>query len=176
KVDSDWLKECFVGEVCSVEMIDNLEEELRVDGVRCTARNMGGRLVLLFIQDGREMKEFLEKEGGKLSKWFSSIRPWTTRTVDSCRTCWVTCYGVPLHALSEVFFEDFASLWGLLAWVDQRMSSRSNLEFVWLSIFTSSPRNIQDSVNIKIGEDVFTVLAIEERMFFSDKKEYIRGP
>ncbi|GAB4849904.1 hypothetical protein Ancab_004703, partial [Ancistrocladus abbreviatus] len=136
--------------------IDNLEEELRAEGVRCIARKIGGRLVLLSMEDGREMKEFLEKEGGKLSKWFSSIRPWTTRTVDTRRTCWVKGYGVPLHALFEVFSEDFASLWRSLGGVDQSMSSRSNLEFVRLSILTSSPRTIQDSVHIKIGEDVFT--------------------
>ncbi|GAB4850535.1 hypothetical protein Ancab_029845, partial [Ancistrocladus abbreviatus] len=169
KVESDWLKDCFVGEVCSAEKTDNLEEELRVEGVRCTSSPpVYGRR--------QEMKEFLDKERGRLSKLFSSIRPWTPQTMDAVELVGLSVMVYPCTLGPMCFFEDFASLWGSLAWVDWRTSSRSNLEFARLSILTSSPRNIQDSINIKIGEDVFTISVMEESLCFSDKNEYTGGP
>ncbi|GKU90764.1 hypothetical protein SLEP1_g4715 [Rubroshorea leprosula] len=77
KEDEEWLQDCMVGTVHSIEVVPLLQERFYMEGYfTCKVRPMGGKLVLLEGGDKDELRDLVELAADWLAQWFEEIQPW----------------------------------------------------------------------------------------------------
>ncbi|GAB4847248.1 hypothetical protein Ancab_026289, partial [Ancistrocladus abbreviatus] len=81
--DRMWLKDCWYGEVFSIEDLLGLECKIKESGVMdYILRYIGGKGVLLSSNGSRNIKEIVAEHKNVLNQWFALIRPWGTLDVE----------------------------------------------------------------------------------------------
>ncbi|GAB4843810.1 hypothetical protein Ancab_013772 [Ancistrocladus abbreviatus] len=87
--DGVWLKECWYGEVYSIEELLGLECKMKDLGVvDCSIHYLGGKGMLLSSNGSRDIRGIVAKHTNELNQWFALIRLWEITNVENGRWVW----------------------------------------------------------------------------------------
>ncbi|GAB4837263.1 hypothetical protein Ancab_002165 [Ancistrocladus abbreviatus] len=132
-------------------------------------RLMGGRLML--IRPPGEVNLVNEEKGlgGKLTKWFDSIRAWSKSDVGIGRIVWLRFLGLLFHTWSDRVFKKLVERWGDLVAIDAATKARTQLDVVRLAILTPVLHHISLIVSLTFDEDGFPIFISKKGMAFCEK-------
>ncbi|CAL0306408.1 unnamed protein product [Lupinus luteus] len=159
-----WLRNSYIGTL--PEQVDSggLKEKLLLDGFFSVQLiPLGGRTVLLRAEEEGEMKALLCDECAWFENKFVAIRKWKPTDAVKGRFFWIRCFGVPLHAWEEIFFEKIALLFESFMSINDCTIFKKNLEYGRVFIASSSWSMVDKAIRVKINGVIFDIHVPEER-------------
>lgn len=165
--DMEWLKNCYIGQVHSPDVVFQLQEKVFAEGLYSVkVTPMGGDLVLIQVEEGEDFLQLVKDYEDAFEKWFADLCLWSPPEVPKHCHVWVRCQGIPLHAWDMSFFKKFVTLFGLFVMLDDRTDNKSRLDLARILIQTSSLEVINCLIKVKINDLIFSIRVVEEP--FSD--------
>ncbi|GAB4826879.1 hypothetical protein Ancab_033758 [Ancistrocladus abbreviatus] len=71
--DIKWLKKCYVGQIFQMNQSTQIQNWIQQEGFHgCRVQSMGGKLVLLSVDNLSELKRFMESNQEKISMWLGA--------------------------------------------------------------------------------------------------------
>ncbi|MCI55202.1 DUF4283 domain protein, partial [Trifolium medium] len=79
------------------------------------------------------------------------------------RRVWVRIFGVPLHVWGDECFKKVVWGFGNLVKLDELTKNLQRLEFARVQVVTSTWDTIDETVDIRVGNDLFVLKVTEEK-------------
>nr|KAJ0211388.1 hypothetical protein LSAT_V11C400222230 [Lactuca sativa] len=125
-------------------------------------RYLGGLKMLVEFESKQENEKFLV-EGEQIWKpWFKEMYPWDPKENFTERIASILIYGVPQHAWCEEAFSAITKTWGRVIIPDECSTDNTNMAFGRVGIITSQPGSISQTITIKVDNDVFNIIVMED--------------
>ncbi|KAL4319593.1 hypothetical protein GQ457_18G011020 [Hibiscus cannabinus] len=143
------LRFCAVGYCRRQCSVLDLAKEYRAAGLEgFTVMRVLGSLVLLIFLNEDQRRSILDKD--VLQQWLENVMEWSPGLQLPNRRVWLSAWGIPIHAWSEVTFKRIASLW-------EDLRAHFLIETDWFA-------HIDEMIELCLGEYVFPVrvVAFEE--------------
>ncbi|CAL0319643.1 unnamed protein product [Lupinus luteus] len=136
----------------------------------------GGDLILLSPKDGEYVMEVVKDVAEWFASTFLEVIPWNENCVPDCRFVWIRCFGIPVHAWTDIFLERLASEFGSLVSVDGNSRNPISFEFCRLLIKSSFLTRLDNSIGVAIDGKDFAIWVREEEgglMVLPSRKEVV---
>ncbi|XP_027351182.1 uncharacterized protein LOC113862294 [Abrus precatorius] len=123
---------------------------------------MGDDMVLVKSDAGVDLEDTISLKKLWWEKWFYDLREWHPNVVAVRRVTWVRCYGVPLHAWSELFFRKLVSSLGDFIQIDQVTTKRRRLDYGRIQVGTTIAELIKQNITMKVNDRFYSIVMLEE--------------
>ncbi|GKV47796.1 hypothetical protein SLEP1_g54658 [Rubroshorea leprosula] len=124
----------------------------RAQGIR--TRAMGGKLVLIDVDDKEELKNLVETGKDWLRQWFAEIKEYAPTIIASERFVWLKIQGVPPNSWNSKFFATITTMWRKFISLDDSTRLKKRFDIARALISTPATEAISKSFKFKINEDM----------------------
>ncbi|KAI3496819.1 hypothetical protein L1887_39196 [Cichorium endivia] len=163
KEDEELVKKVLIGEVKSYEMLQNISDMPRLEGIyNVKVSYVGGFHVLIEFDNEDLADDFLRKARPSWSNWFSNLAKWHRDFEIGKRLASISIYGVPLHVWNSEVFEEIARVWWEPVCLTNEDNSNLNKEVRRVGILTSEAPWINDFVKVNVQGRCYKVRVIED--------------
>ncbi|KAK8628286.1 hypothetical protein V6N13_063995 [Hibiscus sabdariffa] len=122
-------------------------------------RSLGSRRFLIVIKDDDLLKT-LEGQQWSLLK---EVEYWVESFKIPERSTWIEVAGIPLHCWNSITFKRIAAAWGTLEALGENGNQILGCEKVSMLISTTQQEEIEEILEVVVGDDVFIVRVYEVR-------------
>ncbi|GAU10651.1 hypothetical protein TSUD_421200, partial [Trifolium subterraneum] len=127
---------------------------------------MRGDKVLLTSCDKALLATFIQSTQGIIDNFLDDCIPWSQEMSQVYeRGAWIRCYGVPLIAWNSIFFAELVESQGRLLLIDECTVSKQRMGFARILIVTTSMKEINVSVKVRINNIETNIRIIEDPGF-----------
>ncbi|KAI3523822.1 hypothetical protein L1887_02254 [Cichorium endivia] len=161
--DGEMTKKMLIGEVKSFDLLQNIFDMPRVEGLFNIKLNfIGGMFVSLEFEKEESAVEFLEKAKSVWNNWFVKLFKWQDNFKISSRLASLTIFGIPLHIWNSDVAEEIARLWGTPVCLYNEEKTGFNKETRRVGILTSEEPWIDDHVMVNVQGKRYKVRVVED--------------
>jgi hypothetical protein len=109
---------------------------------------------------------FIQSTQGIIDNFLDDCIPWSQEMSQVYeRGAWIRCYGVPLIAWNSIFFAELVESQGRLLLIDECTVSKQRMGFARILIVTTSMKEINVSVKVRINNIETNISIIEDPGF-----------
>ncbi|KAH1249328.1 hypothetical protein GmHk_05G012704 [Glycine max] len=164
-----WLSDAWVGRLTNPATFDEVEDELRLDfGVDISTKYLGDDMVLLFGLNNATAGKLIQEDGHGTVPLFYSLQKWTPSLRPSYRLAWVQCWEISVIAWDVVSIKKIVGVMGELVEVDDDAEERRRMDRARVLVKTPWQPDIQHTVEVHIGAEVYKVCILEECGYNTD--------
>ncbi|KAI3722266.1 hypothetical protein L2E82_33297 [Cichorium intybus] len=157
------IEKSLIGEVKSYELLQNIYEMPKIEGLLNVSIQYIGGLFVIMEFDSKELAEdYLVKAKPSWRNWFGDLFMWSPSFRVNRRVASISIFGVPFHVWNADVFEEIARLWGTPVRIDKDEEFNLHKEIKRVGILTSEEQWINENVNIKIKNEIFKIKVIED--------------
>ncbi|KAI3790538.1 hypothetical protein L2E82_03648 [Cichorium intybus] len=161
--DGEAVKKTLIGEVKSFDLLQNIFDMPRAEGLFNIKLNfIGGMFVSLEFEKKELAVEFLEKARPVWSNWFDNLFKWQHNFKISSRLASIVIFGIPLHIWNTDVAEEIVRLWGTLVSLYNEEKVGLNKGVRRVGILTSEEPWIDDYVIVNVQGKCYKVRVVED--------------
>lgn len=164
-----WLSDAWVGRLTNPTTFDEVEDELRWDfEVDISTNYLGDDMFLLFGLDEVKAGKLIQEARHGTVPLFYSMQKWTPSLRPGYRLAWVQCWGIPIIAWDVVTIKKIAGVMREVVEVDNEADGRRCLDRARVLVKTPWQPDIQHTIEVHIGEEMYNVRILEECGYNTD--------
>ncbi|KAK2447937.1 heterogeneous nuclear ribonucleoprotein Q [Trifolium repens] len=158
------LENCWVGKLWNHEDVDKIQFKIWMEGFQTVnATWLGLDLILLSSGTKDGVKNAVECNTDWWSRVFVEIKPWTPLSRPRGRRVWVRIFGTPLHVWGEDCFNKVVWRFAKFVKMDEATEKQQRLDFARVQVLINYWGKIDESVDIRVGDDLFVLRVVEEQ-------------
>ncbi|KAL4564110.1 hypothetical protein LXL04_028162 [Taraxacum kok-saghyz] len=157
------LKKTLIGEVHNYSILKNLNELPSIEGLNdVKICYIGGLSISIEFSSIVASKNYLCLAKDSWKKWFRELKSWATEDLVMKRLVSLSIVGIPPHAWNSSTFSDIGAIWGEVVIHEWCKSENKNRDRGRIAILTQEFKTINDTVEISIERNRYTVLVMED--------------
>ncbi|KAK8708644.1 hypothetical protein V6N13_059682 [Hibiscus sabdariffa] len=161
------MKRYLVGDMATVCNISNIKTRMQ----KCNlgdieVQRMGGKNLLLNLEDGELFMMLEDLEWSYLKEIFSVVGTWSESLYRLDRAIWIELSSIPLHYWNETTLGRVVKLWDSIEALGENMKHTLDREMVTTSIIANQVERIDVEVETEVGNTLYYISVTE--IGFSD--------
>ncbi|CAM8963597.1 unnamed protein product [Rhodiola kirilowii] len=117
----EWLNLTIVAEMKTIKLGEDLEKELRAEGISLVkVVPLGGRKVLIQFACVDDLERCLTEDFSSVLRNFSMLQRWSEKELPTTRSVWISVLGLPFKAWTESNCERLSAPYGVFLKMDDR--------------------------------------------------------
>ncbi|CAM8968723.1 unnamed protein product [Rhodiola kirilowii] len=159
----EWLNNTLVAEMKTIKLGEDLEKELRAEGISLVkVVPMGGRKVLIQFASVEDLERFLSEDYSSVLRNFSLMKRWREKDVPTTRSVWISVLGLPFKAWTESNCERLSAPFGVFLKMDDRDVRFVGVGRARMLIDTSMVGRISEILEAEISGRVYEISLCED--------------